>query len=58
MSRFMSRRMRGMRRLPDAGPKGAMRPMGLRRVGAAALALLLGACSGTSYQAARHITLP
>lgn len=65
MSGFMRRRMMGMRRLPDAGPKGPMwpmvgqkRPMELRRTGALALALLLGACSGTSYQAARHITLP
>lgn len=48
----MSRFMRGMRRLPDAGSRG------LRPIAAVAFALLLGSCSGTSYQAARHISLP
>ena len=31
---------------------------GLKGIAVVALALLLGACSGTSYQAARHISLP
>jgi predicted Zn-dependent protease len=32
--------------------------MGLKGIAVVALALLLGACSGASYQAARHISLP
>ena len=41
-----------MRRLLGAGP------IGLKGIAVVAFALLLGACSGTSYQAARHISLP
>lgn len=47
----MSRNVRGMALLLDAVPNR------LRIAGIAALALVLGACSG-QYQAARHISLP
>ena len=48
----MSRRDKGTKRLRGSGPNRLM------AAGMIALALALGACSGGSYQAARHISLP
>lgn len=53
----MSRRNEGSARLFGRGPADRG-PARLKAVAALALALVLGACSGGAYQAARHISLP